>query len=232
MADLLINPEREQLEHLEGLIDSWQRKLRADLQPAAASGLLDEQYLERFLATAKQLSASLNRSLPPELSPEAAAEIRGYLLDWLTTDYKTSDVRPLDVVDHFTVTAESIRHIIRDALDGHPGCDEENATALLDALEGWLPRINQRDRARLIGISDRQLQRITKSGGTASRRLQLVVRLVAILRRGWTPEGVIAWFSRPRPELDGHAPIDVIDDPQYEQMLMVAVRQGRAQHGS
>lgn len=232
MTDLLIHSEREQLEHLEGLIDDWQQKLHADLQAAAAHGLPDERYLERFLETAKQLSASLNRSLPPELSSEAAAEIRGYLLDWLTTNYKTPDVRPLDVVDHFTVTAESIRHIIRDALDGHPGCDEEDAAALLGVLDGWLPRINQRDRAQLLGISERQLQRIAKGGGKAGRRLQLVVRLVAILRLGWTPEGVLAWFSRPRPELDGHTPIDVIDDPQYEQMLMHAARQGRAQHGS
>jgi hypothetical protein len=232
LTDLLIHPERAQLEHLEDLIDDWQQKLRADLQAAADHGVPDGQYLERFLETTRQLSASLSKSLPPQLAPEAVAEIRGYLLDWLTTNYTTPDVRPLDVVDHFTVTAESIRHIIRDALDGHPGCDEEDAAVLLSVLEGWLPRIGQRDRAHLIGISERQLQRIAKDGGRATRRLQLVVRLVAVLRRGWTPEGVLAWFSRPRPELDGHAPIKVIDDPQYEQMLMVAVRQGRAQHGS
>ena len=28
--------------------------------------------------------------------------------------------------------------------------------------------------------------------------------------------GVIAWFYRDRAELDGHAPIDVLDDPKYE----------------
>lgn len=233
MADLLVNHERQQLEHLEGLIDDWQRKLREDLEAAFEQGVPDKAYMERFHETARQLSAAVNRSLPPQLDPEAAGEIRARLLDWLTANYRTDDRRPLDVMDQFMVTAEAIRHIVRDALDGHPGCDEEDRRALVAKLDEWLPRISLKDRAALIGISDRQLQRLAKEeGGTPSRRLQLVARLVAILRRAWTPEGVVAWFHRPRHDLDGRPPIDVLDDPAYERTLLGAVRQGRAQHAS
>ena len=42
----------------------------------------------------------------------------------------------------------------------------------------------------------------------------------------------MAWFYRGRTDLDGKPPIDVLDDPEYERALMIAARQGRAQHGS
>lgn len=47
--------------------------------------------------------------------------------------------------------------------------------------------------AELTGVSRRHLLRLAKDGGTPSRRLELVARLVALLHRGWTEEGTIAW---------------------------------------
>ena len=43
--------------------------------------------------------------------------------------------------------------------------------------------------------------------------MQRVARLVAILRHAWTDEGVVAWFYRPRKDLDARKPIELIDEP-------------------
>jgi hypothetical protein len=49
-----------------------------------------------------------------------------------------------------------------------------------------------------------QLQRRRRDGGgVTSPRLEIVARLVAILRHAWTDRGVLAWFAKPRPELGG-----------------------------
>jgi uncharacterized protein (DUF2384 family) len=103
---------------------------------------------------------------------------------------------------------------------------------LVRSLLDWLPRVSQTRLAKLVGISPRQFMRWKKEGGESTTRLLLVTRMVALLHRAWTPEGVVAWFERPRADLDGKRPIDVLEDPQYEQRLMTAVRQGRAQRGS
>ena len=65
-----------------------------------------------------------------------------------------------------------------------------------------------------------------------SRRLVMVARLVALLRRGWTPEGVVAWLYRPRRELGERSVLDAIDDAALEQDILGLARHGRAQHGS
>jgi uncharacterized protein (DUF2384 family) len=81
------------------------------------------------------------------------------------------------------------------------------------------------------GVSTRQYQRWALKHVSPSRRAQIVSRLTAILHRSWTDAGVIAWFYRPRPGLEGRSAIDVIDEPDYEQQLFREVRQGRVQHG-
>jgi uncharacterized protein (DUF2384 family) len=232
MPHTLSDPEREQLERLEDLIDQWRSKLDEDLASAPTSGPLDDEYVERFLDTSRRLSARLHKELPPDLDPYALAEVRGHLLDGLSAIYDSGTLGPLDLLDEFVVRAEAIRHIFRDALDTQPGCDEADAQALLNCLAEWLPRISRKDLGSLIGVSERQVQRIMKDGGDSSRRLQMVSRMVALLRHAWTPEGVVAWFYRPRPDLGDRPPIDVLDDEEYEQDLMLAVRRGRAQHGS
>ncbi len=53
-----------------------------------------------------------------------------------------------------------------------------------------------------------------------SSQFVLVVRLIALLRRAWTEEGVIAWFDRPRTALDGRGPIDLLDESDSEGVLL------------
>lgn len=139
----------------------------------------------------------------------------------------------MDSVDAFVVHAEAVRHVVRDALDGQADGNESDAKELLDGLYKQLPGITRKQLGELLGIGERQIQRLAKDAGrTPSRRLQLVSRLVALLWRAWTPAGVVAWFYRQREDLESHLPIDVLDNPEYERALMLAARRGRAQHGS
>jgi hypothetical protein len=238
MRDLLSKPDRDQLERLEGSIERWQTKLREELASVAkgASGSeqpIDPAYAERFVETAQRLSSQVHREVPPDLDPGALAEIRGHIIDGLEALNELDDSRPLDSVDSFIVHAEAVRHIVRDALDGQPGGDESSARELLDGISEQLPGVTRKQLGELIGVGERQVQRLAKDDDrTPSRRLQLVARLVALLWRAWTPAGVVAWFYRQRDDLDGRAPIDVIDDPASERDLMLVARRGRAQHGS
>lgn len=237
MPDLLSRPDREQLEQLEGAIEKWQTQLQEELKSKASAAeeieiAVDDAYMERFVKTAQRLSSRIHKEVPPDLDPESLAEIRGHIIEGLEALYEYDETRPLDSVDSFLVHAEALRHIVRDALDGQPAGDESDARDLLDGLSQQLPGIGRRELGKLIGVGERQVQRLAKEGGRSSRRLQLVARLVALLWRAWTPAGVVAWFYRQRDDLDGHAPIDVLDDPDYEPRLMLATRRGRAQHGS
>lgn len=236
MPDLLSKPERQQLKRLEDLIESWQAQLRdelaQDVDEHQGGSLLDLAYTERFVRTAQRLSSQVNKELPPELDPGALAEIRGHLLDGLEALNEIDESRPLDGIDSFAVNAEAVRHIVRDALDGQAKGDEADAGELLEGLSMQLPGVTRKELGALLGVGERQVQRLAKGGSKPSDRLRLVSRLVALLWRAWTPAGVVAWFHRRRRDLDGKAPIDLLDDPEYERSLMIAARQGRAQHGS
>ncbi|MGC1165176.1 MAG: hypothetical protein WA862_03630 [Solirubrobacterales bacterium] len=237
MPDLLSKPERKQLEHMEERIKWWQEQLRKDLAPTAAAAgevevPIDPEYVERFVETAQRLSSQVHKEVPPDLDPAALAEIRGHLIDGLEALNELDEARPLDAVDLFVVHAEAVRHIVRDALDGQPEGDESDARQLLEGISMQLPGISRKELGQLIGVGERQVQRLSKDGGTPSRRLQLVARLISLLFRSWTPAGVVAWFHRQRDDLEGRAPIDVLDDADFEQSLLLVARRGRAQHGS
>lgn len=237
MPDLLSKPEREQLERLEDQIGRWQAEFRDDLAAAATETgeievPIDSEYVERFVETAQRLSSQVHREVPPDLDPEALAEIRGHLIDGLEALNELDETRPLVSVDRFIVHAEAVRHIVRDALDGQPRGDESDARELLEGISNQLPGVSRKELGSLIGVGERQVQRLAKDGGQPSRRLQLVARLVSLLFRSWTPAGVVAWFYRQREDLDGRAPIDVLEDVEYERSLILAARRGRAQHGS
>ena len=223
--------EEERLENIQELLhelDDWKTALVESLGDAA-KGLADQAYRQRVEETISRLVRLDDELHSADFAPEWVAEFRGLLLDSLRA---LQAEEPLDAYDKLLLNAEAIRHLLRDPIDGHvQGC-EDNIGTVVEQLIQWLPRVSQRELADLVGVSTRQLQRWAVSRAEPSRRAQLVARLVAILRRSWTPEGVVAWFYRPRPGFDGRAPIDVLDDPAYEQELFRAVRQGRAQHGS
>jgi hypothetical protein len=221
----------EQLRDADVLIDEFISRVTDDLE-RVKNEAFDPEFAERFRETARRLSKQLNHSLPSDLDSDALAEIRGIIVDALHDLDEINEERPWDTVEVFVLKAEAMRHIVRDALDAHVGSDGRDAGALVTSLLNWLPRVPQRQLADLVGISPRHFLRWKKEGGDPTRRLLLVTRMVALLHRAWTAEGVVAWFERPRRDLDGKRPIDVLDDHDYERRLMTAVRQGRAQHGS
>jgi hypothetical protein len=221
--------ERNELESFEELVAASGHKLLEALSQTP----VPSDYLGRWQHTASRLSDAINRSVPPSLSPEQLAEIRGELLEILQRVADRDPERPLDSVEEALLGLEAIRHIVRDALDQQsPG--EGDARALLHNLQEALPRIGRKDLAELLGTSERSIQRTLASTTVVepSRRLRIVSRLVSLLRRGWTPEGVVAWFYRSRPELGERSVIDAIDEAGVEQEILELARHGRAQHGS
>jgi hypothetical protein len=232
-ADAL-KDERSQLEAFDELIGEWREKLLRDLPDTAEGGTpyQSEEYNERWRQTAAEWSTLINREMPLALDPQEVAEIRNDLLEIFGSLAAYDVERPLDSVESTMLHLEAIRHVVRDAIDGHV-VPEGDARELLRGLETKLPRITRRDLGNLLGTSERSIQRILKADHPVepSRRLWLVARLVDLLRRAWTPEGVVAWFFRPRAELDGAPPFDVLDDPGAESRILSAAKQGRAQHG-
>lgn len=218
--------ERDRLERAEEAVERWMQVLHQQ------ADTLDEHQVGSFVDTARRTVARLGRDLGPlDIDPPALAEIQRIVIDAIALLEEQPQMAPLDVLDDLLQRGERIRHVLRDALDEDLGVDPADAGALSRALVGWLARVSQREIAALVGISARQLQRWLKDGGQAPRRLALVAHLVVLLRRAWTPEGVLAWFARGRRDLEGHAPLDLLDDPGWEQALLEAARQGRAQHG-
>jgi uncharacterized protein (DUF2384 family) len=225
------SPEAERLQALDTELESWKEHILRGVEQIRASKM-DQSYGARFAETQQRLLA-LNETLHPEdFDPEALAELRDIMLKWISAANDFDEARALDTVDTYLIHAEAMRHLVRDALDAHVEGADRDAQAVVRQLLAWLPNTTQAEIARLVGISDRQFHRWKASGGNPPRRLTLVARLIALLRRAWTEEGVVAWFHRPRRELDGKTPFDVLDDPAYERLLQTAVRQGRAEHGS
>jgi len=221
--------ERSELEQYEELVEQWSRKLLDALSETPPPA----DYLERWRHTASRLSQAIDRSAPPSLDPEQLAEIRGELLKILQQVADEDPRRTLDSVETALLGLEAIRHIVRDALD-QQASGEGDARSLIHNLQETLPRVGRRELAELLGTSERSLQRTLASPTPVepNRRLELVARLVELLRRGWTPEGVIAWFHRPRPELGKLSALQALDEAGLEQEIFGLARHGRAQHGS
>lgn len=215
--------ERQALVSEDQLLQDQQTALEA----AARSGALDEPYLQHFTDTFKELAARLKGELLPRLEPEVALEVQGRLLSVLTMRLGERDV--LDYADELLMEVEAVRHVVRDALQEQPRALLQDARAVAGQLEAWLPGLSQRELAALLGMSARTYQRHREQGGEAGSREQTVLRLVAILRRGWSDAGVLAWFERPRLDLDGAAPLGLLGDPAREQQLLGLARGGRVQ---
>jgi AraC-like DNA-binding protein len=210
--------------------DSQISALQDALEAAAHSDALDREMFRRLEATAREAIHRLNQNLPPQLDPDARDEIRRRLIELLTLP--TDDVPLLDVADQALVEAEAVRHVVRDVLQEQPPTELRDAREVVTLLEAWLPDLTVKQLAELLGISERQLQRRRQDGGASSHRMQLVARLIAVLRHGWTDQGVYAWFTRPRHELRGTPPLELLDDPSSERALLLAARAGRVQGGS
>jgi hypothetical protein len=191
-------------------------------------GEIDAEHAQRFIETFRRLAIRLNSEPPPALPEASLSLIRRLIIEALERAVATE--RPVDLLDSLLVRAEGIRHVIRDVLDGDVPVNPDDAAAIVRQIEEWLPSISQREIAVILGTSPRSIQRWASTRISPSRRALLAARLIALLRHGWSPEGVVAWFMRPRRELDHHAPIELLDDAAREHDLLELARAGRAQH--
>jgi uncharacterized protein (DUF2384 family) len=228
VAVLAEEPNLDALRQVDEALGRMQQLLEAAVEADA----VDREQLERVTVTGRELAGRLNRQLPPAIDPDARDEIRRRIIDLLVlSPEETDDARLLDTIDRALVEVEAIRHILRDLVQEQPPVHMRSAAQVIRLLQDWLPRVTQKQLAELVGVSPRQWQRLRQSESPTTPRMQRVARLVAILRHAWTDEGVVAWFYRPRRDLDARKPADVIDDPAYEAVLMRAARSGRVQGG-
>ncbi len=228
MATLVEN----RLEHIEGEISDLVEPFVQEVVTAASKNGVDSSFRDRFRTTARRL-IDLNDELHEEdFDPSALAEFRGIIIDTIKDVSEADPDRPLDTIDSILVHAEKLRHIARDAMDGHVGGAGQSSAEVMGSLREVLPSIGQVELAALLGRSQRQVQRWAQQKGAPSRRLELVARIAMLLRHSWTEEGVVAWFLRPQADLSGKQPIDLLDDPNRELELLSRARRGRAQHGS
>lgn len=219
--------EREQLEEFDDYLERFIAAVQAEAEQ------IDPEQLDRLLDTSKRLGLRLEEKLPPTLDPAVASEIRQILIGGMRTFDELSD-RPIDLLDDFLVRAESIRHIVRDALDEDVSAEVDlaNKQALARWLVQQLEGVPRKDVAELAGVDVRTFQRWLRGiGGPVPQQAQVAARLTALLRTSWTPKGIVAWLKRPRPDL-GEAPLKLMGDASREPELLDAARRGRAQHGS
>ena len=227
------NPEREAVQALEARLEEFKERLVDELQAIDnGEAAMDPEFVGRFRETASRLARQLNQSLPVSFPPEAGDEVRRTAIDALTEAMEFDESRPLDALDRLMLRLEQIRHLLRDAVDESLAASDGDGRAYAEKLVSWLPGVSAAEIARLAGTSPRSLQRLRKDGGVASSQLELLTRLVVILRRAWTPDGVIAWFERPRKGLGSRRPAELLSSPELEQELLTEARQGRAGHGS
>jgi hypothetical protein len=224
--------EKERLETIEVEISDLVEPFVKEVSRAAETDEVDPSFVERFKETAERLF-DLNEELREEdFDPRTLAELRGIIISAIKDVAVAEPERPLDTVDSLLVHAEQLRHLVRDAVDGHVDGIGKSASEVMGSLREILPTVRQVELAALLGRSQRQVQRWAGQDGPPHRRLEMVARVAALLRHSWTEEGVVAWFLRPRPDLQGKKPIDLLDDPDWEDAILTIARRGRAQHGS
>jgi uncharacterized protein (DUF2384 family) len=190
---------------------------------------IDNSFHDRLENIGERLGVLREALRPEDLDKAQLIEFHDALweINRLLTEKDTS--YDLDVIDRLLIAIERVRHVIRDALDEHVVGLPSDAGLVIAELRKWLPKSSYETIARLVGVNRRTLTRWMKEKRTPPRRLQLVAHLVAILRHNWSEEGMVMWFDRPRRDLDGKRPVQLLDDAGAEERLLSEARGGRSQ---
>lgn len=220
------------LENIEVELADLVEPFVREVSKAASTDEVDPSFVDRFRETAQRLMELNDELHEDDFDPRALAEFRGIIINAIKDVAEADPDRPLNTIDSLLIRAEQLRHIVRDAMNGHVAGVGQSTDQVMESLRQVLPSIRQVELAALLGRSQRQVQRWATQEGPPPRRLELVARVAALLRHSWTEDGVVAWFFRPRPDLRGKKPVDLLDDPNREAELITAARRGRAQHGS
>lgn len=214
--------------------------------PAAIERAIAEQNL--LLAQASEIPEALTwwlGDLADEISslPERAIlRVDPYLLVALQRSL-IGAMRVLDSDDsgearrHMRIRLEQIRQVFRDMAEGAVVFEDRPSKD----LARWLAErfdTSQTRIAALFGISARTFQRWVSGTDPAApegeelRRLRVVASLTNHLRHALTGPGVLAWFERPNPTLDGRQPVDLLVEPNASARLRAAAASARSHTAS
>jgi transcriptional regulator with XRE-family HTH domain len=191
---------------------------------------IDGSAQKRLAEVGKRLADLKPQLEAADLSFEQRATMYSALVDVNTA--MSAEPEDLNRFEAALIGIERVRHVVRDALDEFVGGADADRRRLLHELERSLPGVRQADFAELLGVDPRTIRRWAAESGHPEHRLQLVARIAAVIKHAWTPRGMLAWFHRPRRDLGGKAPIDLLDDPGSERALLSAARSSRNQYGT
>lgn len=197
----------------------------------AAAPEVDGSHDDRWRAIDRRVRV-LGRDLQAtDYDKDQLAEFYSTVLE--IRDLMDTDPHTLDTIDALLLAIERVRHVVRDALDEHVAGVFDDVGLVIGELLTRLPGVKRDALAQLLGVDRRTIPRWAKQSGAPPRRVAAVARLVSILCHNWTPEGIVAWFHRPRRDLEGRTPLAVLgDDPFDEDALISAARAGRSHYAS
>jgi hypothetical protein len=226
-----IETSEERLERVDHEVDALKTAFVDATQELQHTSGVDESFAERWQQIKSRLDSIQGHLYSSDYDKDQLAELYQALLAIkdLMNAGKPCD---LDTCDELLINIERIRHVVRDALDEHVAGIQSNVGLVIADLERWLPGTPDRVIAGLAGVDRRTVSRWKKQSGLPKRRLRTLAALVAVLRHDWTEDGIVAWFDRPRRDLDGRAPIALLNDPNSEQALLSAARSSRSQYAS
>lgn len=224
------DPQHRRLIEIDTEVEGVKAAFEEALAEVAGHPEIDGSAHKRLADIGKRLAALKPQLEMTDLSYAQRATLYSALVD--VSNSMTADPDDLDRFEAALIGIERVRHVIRDALDEFVGGANADRRRLLHELEESLPGVRQADLAELVAVDPRTIRRWATEPGEPEHRLQLVARLVAVLRNAWTAKGILAWFHRPRRELHGKAPIELLDDPGAERLLLSEARSSRNQYGT
>lgn len=224
------DPQHRRLLEIDTEVEGVKAAFEEALAEVTSHPELDGSAQRRLVDVGNRLARLKPQLETADLSFEQRATLYSALVDVNTA--MNAAPGDLNRFESALIGIERIRHVIRDAIDEFVGGANADRRRLLHELDQSLPGIRQADVAELLAVDPRTIRRWAAEPGEPDHRLQLVARLVAILRHAWTPKGILAWFCRPRRDLDGLSPIDLLNDPGSERALMSAARSSRNQYGT
>ena len=229
-ATLAKDPQRRRLIEIDSEVEEVKAAFEEALEEVTSRPEIDGSVHKRLAEVGRRLTDLKPQLEAADLSIEQRATLYSALVDVSTA--MTADTGDLDRFEAALVGIERVRHVVRDALDEFVGGADADRRRLLSELERSLPGVRQAEIAELLDVDPRTVRRWAGLAGEPEHRLQIVARSVAVLRHAWTPKGVLAWYHRPRRDLGGKAPLELLDDPGSERLLLSAARGSRTQYGT
>jgi hypothetical protein len=226
-------PTEERLKQVDREVVDLQRGFVAAVAHLRDAPEVDGTFDERWQRIAERLRNLRRELLPADFDKDQLAELYETLLDIRDLVDRIDGARDMEAFDQLLVGLERIRHVVRDALDEHVTGAGADVGLVMQDFDRWLPNTPRHALAELVGVDRRTLSRWVGQASAPSRRVQIVARLVAILRHNWTEEGVVAWFHRPRRDLGGRTPLALLEARNFdEEALLAAARAGRSQYAA